>query len=85
MVVAVQNFFYVKGVFEKSIDATFVTLIPKKIGAEELNDFRPISLVAGVYKIIAKLLAERLKKVMHKLVNKQQMPLSRAGRSWMQC
>nr|XP_025884751.1 uncharacterized protein LOC112940690 [Solanum lycopersicum] len=67
-----------EGVFKKSINATFVALIPKKLGAEELNDFRPISLVAGVYKIIAKLLAERLKKVMHKLVNKQQMPLSRA-------
>ncbi|WMV25045.1 hypothetical protein MTR67_018430 [Solanum verrucosum] len=69
---SVQNF-SVEGVFEKSINVTFVTLIPKKIGEEELNDFRPISLVGGVYKIIAKLLAERLKKVMHKLVNKQQM------------
>ncbi|WMV39522.1 hypothetical protein MTR67_032907 [Solanum verrucosum] len=38
LVAAVQNF-YVEGVFEKSINATFVTLIPKKTGAEELNDF----------------------------------------------
>lgn len=47
-------------------------MIPKKIGALELKDFRPINLV-GVYKIIAKLLAERLKKVLNKLVNKHQM------------
>ncbi|WMV33971.1 hypothetical protein MTR67_027356 [Solanum verrucosum] len=79
LVAAVQNF-YVEGVFEKSINATFVTLIPKKIGAKELNDFRPISLVGGVYKIIAKILAERLKKVMHKLVNKQQMAFIKSKR-----
>ncbi|WMV40485.1 hypothetical protein MTR67_033870 [Solanum verrucosum] len=72
VVASVQNF-HEEGVFEKSINATFVTLIPKKTGAVELNDFRPISLAGGVYKIIAKLLAERLKKVIHKLVNIQQM------------
>ncbi|XP_059277663.1 uncharacterized protein LOC132031768 [Lycium ferocissimum] len=55
------------------LNATFVALIPKKARAIELNDFRPISLIGGVYKIIAKLLAERLKKVIHKLVDRQQM------------
>jgi len=38
-----------------------------------LRDFRPISLITGVYKIIAKVLAERLKRVISKLVNKHQM------------
>ena len=41
--------------------------------ANELRDLRPISLIGGLYKIIAKLLAERLKKVISKLVNKHQM------------
>jgi len=50
-----------------------VALIPKKVGANDLRDFRPISLITGVYKIIAKVLAERLKKVIDKLVNKNQM------------
>ena len=50
--------------YEKSLNATFVVLIPKKVGAEE-NDYRPISLIGGVYKIIANLLTERLKKVIH--------------------
>lgn len=59
--------------FEKSLNATYVALIPKKSGATELRDFRPISLISGVYKIIAKLLAEILKRVVHKLVNKHQM------------
>ena len=47
-----------------------MALIPKKVGANDLRDFRPISLVTGVYKLIAKVLAERLKKVIDKLVNK---------------
>lgn len=49
--------------FEKSLNATYVAVIPKRVGALELTDFRPISLISGVYKIIAKVLAERLKKV----------------------
>ncbi|XP_049391646.1 uncharacterized protein LOC125856127 [Solanum stenotomum] len=39
----------------------------------ELRDFRPISLISGVYKVFGKLLAERLKKVISKLVNNHQM------------
>lgn len=52
---------------------TFIALIPKKIGASNLKDFRPVSLVGGVYKIMAKLLAERLKRVVDGLVKKNQM------------
>lgn len=50
--------------------ATFVALIPKKAEAEELNDYKPISLIEVVYQIIAKLLTERLKKVIYGLVDK---------------
>ena len=48
-------------------------ILSQRRQAIELRDFRPISLIGGVYKIIAKLLAERLKKVISKLVNKHQM------------
>ena len=65
--------FHRKETFEKSFNATFVALIPKKHGAEELKDFRPISLIGGVYKIIAKLLTERMKKVIGVLVDEHQM------------
>ncbi|XP_060210551.1 uncharacterized protein LOC132637488 [Lycium barbarum] len=67
-----QNF-HSQQMFEKSFNATFMALIPKKVGATELRDFRTISLITGVYKIIAKVLAERLKRVVGKLVNKHQM------------
>ena len=39
---------------------------------KNFKDFRPISLVGSLYKLIAKVLASRLKKVMHKLINKAQ-------------
>ena len=67
------NFFHTSQTFEKSFNATFITLIPKKPGATELKDYRPISLVGEIYKIIARILAERLKIVVDKLVNNHQM------------
>ncbi|RVW29476.1 hypothetical protein CK203_093707 [Vitis vinifera] len=41
-------------------------------GAEDLRDFRPISLVGGLYKWLAKVLANRLKRVVGKVVSKAQ-------------
>ncbi|WMV50523.1 hypothetical protein MTR67_043908 [Solanum verrucosum] len=57
----------------KSYNATFIALIPKKKGAKELRDFRPISLIGSIYKLISKVLTERLKGVVNKLVDSQQM------------
>ncbi|KAJ9677624.1 hypothetical protein PVL29_022550 [Vitis rotundifolia] len=56
----------------RSYNATFLVLIPKKEGAGDVQDFRPISLVGSLYKIIAKVLANRLKRVMGKLVSNNQ-------------
>jgi len=64
--------FHTHSKFVKSINATFLALIPKKFGAMDLKDFRPISLVSGVYKIIAKVLANRLKKVVAKIISNPQ-------------
>lgn len=44
VIAAVQNF-HANGTFEKSFNATLLALIPKKVGAKELKDFRPISLI----------------------------------------
>jgi hypothetical protein len=49
---AVFEEFHARGKFVKSINSTFISLIPKIHGAKEIKDFRPISLVGGVYKII---------------------------------
>ena len=55
--------------FLKSLNNTFLVLIPKKGGTEDLGDFRPISLLGGLYKLLAKVLANRLKKVVGKVVS----------------
>lgn len=65
--------FHVNQRTERSFNATYAAFIPKKAGASKLKDFRPISLITGIYKVIAKILAERLKKVVDRLVNKHQM------------
>ncbi len=54
------------------IDYTYVCLIPKKEGASRANDFRPISLLNGLQKIISKVLANRLSPVLHKLISHNQ-------------
>ena len=46
--------------FRKSINASFISLIPQEVGARSLKDFRTISLLGGLYKILAKVLANRL-------------------------
>ena len=55
--------------FVRSLNNTFLVLIPKKSGAEDLSDFRPISLLGGLYKLLAKVLVNRLKKVIGKVVS----------------
>ena len=56
----------------KSMNATFLVLVPKKGGAENLKDYRPISLVGGLYKWLAKVLANRLKGCMSQVILKAQ-------------
>ena len=64
--------FHAHGSFVKNINATFLVLIPKKLGALECKDFHPISLITWVYKMIAKVLANRLKVVLEKVVSDTQ-------------
>ena len=45
--------------FDKSLNASFLALIPRKKNATNLRDFRP-SALCGVYKPLAKVLANRM-------------------------
>lgn len=47
-------------------------LIPKKNGAECLNDFTPISLIGSMYKIIAKVLSGSILKVLPSIIPSSQ-------------
>ena len=61
--------FHTQAVFEKSLNASFLTVIPKKVDVVEVKDFWPISLVGGIYKIVFKVLANRLRRVVHGLIS----------------
>jgi hypothetical protein len=71
-IMGVLLYFHARGKFETSLNATFISLIPKKPRALDLKDYRPINLVGGVYKIIAKVLANRMRKIMAKIISKPQ-------------
>lgn len=51
------------------INHTFITLIPKVENPESANNFRPISLCSTIYKIIAKVLANRLKVTLGNIIH----------------
>ncbi|GKC41951.1 hypothetical protein Tco_1059673 [Tanacetum coccineum] len=57
------------GDIPKGCNSNFIALIPKIIDANMVKDFRPISLIGSLYKIIAKLLANRLVGVLSNLIN----------------
>lgn len=48
---------------------SFITLIPKKSSPQALSDYRPISMIGCLYKILSKLLALRLSKVLSKAIS----------------
>uniref|UniRef100_A0A803QGZ6 Reverse transcriptase domain-containing protein n=1 Tax=Cannabis sativa TaxID=3483 RepID=A0A803QGZ6_CANSA len=54
------------------INSTLIVLIPKKQHANTLKDFRPFSLCTTFYKVISKILANRLKKVLDKIISPYQ-------------
>ena len=61
--------FFRTGRLPKGINTTYVTLLSKTVEPIEFKDFRPISMIHGIYKIIAKILASRLKTVMQEIIS----------------
>ncbi|GKV24110.1 hypothetical protein SLEP1_g33762 [Rubroshorea leprosula] len=62
-----------QGRLVRGSNASFITLIPKVENPQRIEEYRPISLIGVMYKIIAKLLANRLRKVLDKVIGEQQM------------
>ena len=53
----------------ESINTSFITLIPKVNSPETVNDFRPISLLNCSIKLLTKILADRLQRVILNLAS----------------
>jgi hypothetical protein len=68
---AILNFLN-SGIFDPSLNLTYIALIPKTHKAASVSDFRPIILCNVLYKIIAKVLANRLKQVLRDIISPQQ-------------
>lgn len=64
--------FHRNGKLSKGINSTFIVLIPKVDSPQHLNEYRPISLVGCMYKILAKVLANRLRKVVGSVISETQ-------------
>ena len=51
------------------LNKTFISLIPKCIGPETLSQFRPISLCNTVYKVVTKIIVNRIRPLLSNLVS----------------
>jgi hypothetical protein len=54
----------------RSINGSYIILVPKKENPQKVGDYRPISLLNNSMKILTKLLANWLQSSMIKLVHK---------------
>ena len=61
--------FFHNGHLLKEINRTFITLIPKLEGLEASHHYRPISLCNVSYKIISKILVNRVKPLLNKIIS----------------
>lgn len=60
--------FFHSGSLFKPLNHTFITLIPKVSFLDQVSHFRPISLCNVIYKVISKILVNRLKPIMDSLI-----------------
>jgi hypothetical protein len=61
--------FFTSNALLREQNHTFITLVPKKLGPSMVHHFRPISLCNIIYKIISKILANRLKPLLSKFIS----------------
>lgn len=73
------NSFHTELICVKSINGSYITLIPKKDIPSNVNDYRPISFLNSSVKLLTKLLANKLQKVITNLIHKTSTDSSKKG------
>jgi len=71
--VRLYNYWFQTGVIPECSQQGVVTLLYKKGPPENIKNYRPISLLTSVYKILTKILTNRVKMVMGNLISPAQM------------
>nr|GEX84217.1 RNA-directed DNA polymerase, eukaryota [Tanacetum cinerariifolium] len=61
--------FFIPSKFHPGCNSSFIALISKKHDAKFVKDYSPISLIGCFYKIVSKILANRLKMVIYELIS----------------
>jgi hypothetical protein len=64
--------FYEENICMESINGSHITLVPKIDNPTKVGDYKPISLLNSSVKLITKILANRLQKVVTQLIHKNQ-------------
>ncbi|GJV55467.1 RNA-directed DNA polymerase, eukaryota [Tanacetum coccineum] len=70
--------FFKNGNIPSGCNSSFITLIPKVDNPLVVSDFRPISLIGAQYKILAKILANRLSRVIDSVISPEQTTFIKA-------
>jgi hypothetical protein len=62
-----------KGIISRGLNSTFLALIPKVNKPLTFGDFRPISLCNLCYKVITKIIANRIKPILSRSLSEEQL------------
>ncbi|GJT04294.1 RNA-directed DNA polymerase, eukaryota [Tanacetum coccineum] len=63
------EWFFEHSSFSRGCNSSFIALIPKNQDPKFVNDYRPISLIGSLYKVVTKILANRLSSVIPGLIS----------------
>ena len=66
---------HLEGYFQKVLNATYITLMPKCENLETFADFRPISLCNLLYKVIKNIISDKLKPLLADAISGEQFGL----------
>ncbi|KAI0488370.1 hypothetical protein KFK09_028200 [Dendrobium nobile] len=66
------KYFFSTGHMPRGVKSTVITLIPKGTHSNSISDYRPISLCNVFYKIVVKIIANRMKPILPFIINESQ-------------